>query len=70
MGDRIVPYLFHCIRQYGVSIIYFHILNKVTNEQPVKKEHWGKLDHELIDWLQWYVDSRYYHTDVYLGLVD
>jgi hypothetical protein len=69
-GDRIVPFLFYTIMQHGVDWVTFLLLEKITGEHPVPKESTGKLYEVLIAWLQWFVNSKYYHTDVYYGLVE
>ncbi|MEO6302337.1 MAG: hypothetical protein ABIP51_04105 [Bacteroidia bacterium] len=70
MGDKIIPYLFHLMLEEGGSWTYFLLLQEITKEQPVKKENYGKFIHSTIDWLQWYVNSKYYPSDIYFGLVE
>lgn len=69
MGDIIVPYIVHLMTQSGAHWIHFFLLKELTGAQPVPPEHAGRFTHILIDWLQWYVNSKYADTDVYNGLV-
>jgi hypothetical protein len=70
MGDRIIPYLFHIVMHYGGSWLIFILLKEITKENPVKKGDWCRYPKVMIAWIQWWVDSKYYHTDVYYGLVE
>lgn len=70
MGERIIPFLFYTIAQHGIDWITFLLLEKITGENPVPKESTGKIYEITIAWLQWFVKSKYYHSDAYLGLVE
>ena len=69
MGDKIIPYLFYKITQSGGSWVYFLLLQEITKENPAK-ENSGKFMHSLRDWLTWYIESKYYPSDIYFGLVE
>ena len=72
MGDKIIPYLFHLITHYGGSWTILLLLSEIAPEDPIQKDHAGKFIHLMIDWLQWYVESKYYKeiNDVYYGLIE
>lgn len=70
MGDVIVPYIFHLITQEtGGDWLYFYVLAAVTGHNPIPVEHGGKFKLVLIDWLNWWVTSKYFESDIYHGLV-
>lgn len=69
MGDKIIPYIFHKMTQYGGSWTYFLLLHEITKEQPVDSKQFGNFIKSTIAWLQWYVQSKYYPSDIYFGLV-
>ena len=70
MGDIIIPYLFHRATEYGFCWVYLILFRELTNECPVPPEHAGKFLHQVSDWVQWYLESKYYpRSDVYYGLV-
>lgn len=70
MGDKIIPYLFHLMTEHGGSWTYFLLLEQITGQNPVKPSENGKFIHSMIAWMQWYIDSSYYPSDIYFGLVD
>lgn len=70
MGDKIIPYLFHVLTQHGGSWIIFCALQQITHENPVSKGDHGKFVVVMKCWLEWYVNSKYIHHDVYFNLVD
>lgn len=69
MGEVIIPYIFHLITHEGAGWVYFLLLQQITGENPVKTEHLGRFVHHIIAWLSWYVESKYYPSDIYHGLV-
>lgn len=72
MGDKITNYIFHLILENGVNRIYFFLLPLIVKNPPeVPREHAGRIIHQTIDWLNWYVNSDYYkNNDVYFNLVE
>lgn len=74
MGDKIIPYLFYLITQYGCSQIILLLLHQITKVNPIPKEDAGKFMHSIMHWLKWFLESDYYKderkNDIYFGLVD
>lgn len=69
-GDKLVPFLFYFIGQYGGDWIIFHLLHEITGAHPVPKEDFGRFYHTMMYWLKWFIESDYYkNNDVYHGLV-
>lgn len=69
MGDKIIPYIFHLIAESGGSWTYFLLLEQITGQTPVKPGEHGHFMRSMISWMQWYLDSKYYPSDIYFGLV-
>lgn len=69
MGDKIIPYLFYLGVQRGFSWTIMLLLNSITNENPIKKEHVGKYYHSVSDWLIWFTNSKYCNSNVYFDLI-
>jgi hypothetical protein len=69
MGTDIIPFIFRRMTEHGTKWTHFYLLHKITGHSPVKEEDIGYFDKILIAWLQWYVESQYYYSDVYQGLV-
>jgi len=59
----------HLLTQESGDWVYFMLLHDITGENPIKKGHEGRYYHIFIDWLSWYVESKYYPSDIYYGLV-
>lgn len=71
MGDKIVNYLFHLMFEYGSNWTILLLLDKIVKDKPqIPKEHLGNVYHQVVDWMQWYLESDYYkRNDVYFNLV-
>ena len=70
IGDKIIPYLFYKMFQQGNSWTYFLLLQEITKQNPISKEHAGSFYHHIMYWLQWYIDSKYFKHDVYYNLLN
>jgi hypothetical protein len=71
MGGRIIPYLFHyATQEHGFSWIIMSLLSELSGENPVSKEHEGKFAHQISDWMNWFINSKYIESDVYHDLID
>lgn len=71
MGDKIIPYLFHyAIQEHGFSWMLLSIITELSGETPVLKEHYGRFNHQVSDWMNWFIKSKYIEYDVYHNLID
>ena len=73
MGTKIIPYIFHVGTHTGFSWTHLLLLQDITKQSPVLPEHAGLFYHQIIYWMNWYLNSNYYLdkdlSDVYYGLV-
>ena len=70
MGDSIVNYIFYLITHEGSCWLYFHLLRRITGENPVPVEDYGRFPNTIMRWLEWYLKSEYREQDdIYHGLV-
>lgn len=69
LGPRIVPYIVYHMTHKGADWIQMNLLGAITGEHPVSERHGGKFYEHIIDWLSWYLTSKYYTDDVYHGLI-
>lgn len=71
MGDKIIPYLFfYATQRNGFSWVILSLFSKLSGENPVQKQHYGKFMHIISDWMNWFIKSKYVNNNVYHGLVD
>ena len=71
MGDKIIPYLFHYATQkHGFSWVILSLFSELSGENPILEEHYGKFDHQISDWMCWFIKSKYVEHDVYHNLID
>lgn len=70
MGTKIIPYIFYKMTQDETSWVHLCLLQElVGNEMIIPEEYWGRFEHIITFWMQWYIKSRYINHDVYYGLV-
>jgi hypothetical protein len=55
LGDSVVPFIISKLRKEHAHL--FIALNRITGENPVKKENMGKVGKMAEDWIQWW-DKR------------
>jgi len=71
MGDRILPYLFHyALTENGFSWVILSLFSKLSGENPIPKEHYGRFVHIISDWMNWFIKSKYIESDAYHDLID
>ena len=71
IGDRIIPYLFHyATQEHGFSWVILSLFSKLSGENPIPKEHYGRFVHIISDWMNWFITSKYIESDVYHGLIE
>jgi len=56
LGKDVVPLLLRDMLQKNNH--WFEALHKITGEDPVPKEHWGKIQQMIQDWIQWAKDKN------------
>lgn len=54
MGIQIVPFIIEDLKNRNVGWGTFPLLQVLTGEHPVPKEHQGKYDLICEDWINWY----------------
>ena len=60
MGDEILPYLFHnSISETGFSWIKLSLFANLSGENPIPEEHNGLFIHQVSDWINWFLQSKY-----------
>lgn len=70
MGEKIISYIFFKGIHTGWSLVLLTLLHEITGEDPIPKEHAGKFCYQVKYWIEWYLNSKYYPSDVYHGLVN
>jgi hypothetical protein len=56
LGEDVVPLLLSDMQQ--TSNYWFYALHKITNADPIPKEHEGKIQEMIKDWEQWAKDNN------------
>jgi hypothetical protein len=56
LGKDVVPAIISKLKESPTHL--FVALNKITGEDPVKREHWGKVKNMAEDWIAWWEQNK------------
>jgi hypothetical protein len=56
LGSEVIPYIIEVLRDTPSFLII--ALYKITSENPVKSDHYGKIKEMAKDWIEWW-DKKY-----------